>query len=349
MSRLSRLLLASASISLLSALSLSAAAAADGANGGTVDVTLTYATGGDVDSSGGPGDPGNLNTPSGDGGQGGHVTAHNDEEIDTIDITVDGGHGGDGAQIVPGGTGGAGGTIDLTVNGRVDHGIVLSAKGGEGGNGSADGPGGAGGTINVTINAQVGNAHVDAPSVLANAGAGQNSLGSNGQIVITLETGAVLEGPVKTVGTQYSTLRFAMTVKSRADLEAARAYLADANNTSSGTVVINGNTYSWLGIGQLVDLLRTAGTSFGATAAVTSDYLHCLPGGKVIAIKQGDAVVFNARNPDGGAYFRVGAVSATTFVSANPLGWTVSLVSDHHKTTAQVLDGTGALVATCKL
>ncbi len=315
-------------------------------------------------------------TEGGTGGAGGHIVIVTTGPTTGVSATANGGAGGDTAGTDNPGTGGAGGTIVISLDTNTLGDVDAIALGGRPGSDSVDtgvvGTGGAGGNIIIAVNTSVVGHVLGAAYSGGSGGAGGHVLigisapvlgsvagvvfdgtdHSTGGVEVDLRDGAEVGGTI-TASSQLvaSKLSFQMKVDTKADYAQARQVLKAAIPGASGTVTINGHTYSWQGFQTVEDLLTFIGKVMSENPApARSNYLHCLPGGKVIAYRTGpDSETFNAKNPTGGAFFHVGNVSGSTFTSTNPLGWTVSVATVHHKTTAQVLDGSGAVVATCSL
>ena len=89
-----------------------------------------------------------------------------------------------------------------------------------------------------------------------------------GTVNVTLNDGAKVGGTIASLqGTATSTLTFAMTVSSQADKNALSTALSSQGST--GSVVVNGNTYSWSGFGNLQNLLKVvAQQASGATVTI---------------------------------------------------------------------------------
>ncbi|RYE08404.1 MAG: hypothetical protein EOP22_13595 [Hyphomicrobiales bacterium] len=183
------------------------------------------------------------------------------------------------------------------------------------------------------LNASVGG------DVSANAG--------TGSVRVTLHTGASVGGTISANEAANSALRFAMTVNSHADYKAAKAYLGDAANALSGSITINGQTYSWTGFDQLVQALVFAGVrSSGDSDRGLPTYLSCSPRAVTAFYKDAGIQLIASRTADRGA-FRIGTVVGQGFTSQNDAGWTVRLDDAAKGIRFDVLDTAGGLAATC--
>ncbi|RYE08407.1 MAG: hypothetical protein EOP22_13610 [Hyphomicrobiales bacterium] len=303
-----------------------------GGAGGTIDLLVTDDVTGDITLSarGGEGGVGGAGGQGGDGGQGGHAW--------TLMAVVRGGDGADGGD---GATAGAGGFFGTAVISREGSGPYPSGQNGAVGQpgqalpeqyNGADGVDGAGGSITLMLNAGVGG------DVSANAG--------TGSVRVTLHTGAAVGGTISANEAAQSALRFAMTVNTQAEYRAARAALRDAD-ALSGSITINGQTYSWTGFDQLVQALVFAGVrSSGDSDRGLPTYLSCSPRAVTAFYKDAGIQLIASRTADRGA-FRIGTVVDQGFTSQNDAGWTVRFDDAGKGIRFDVLDRSGSVAATC--
>lgn len=355
--------------------------AADGSDGGISQNN----TGADV--SGGRGDDGTAVDPPGNGGKGGINQSVPSGPVGTVAANASGGDGGDAdsGSLDPGGAGGAGGIIQIVTPYAVDGNIVANASGGNGGKAgllgaSGGGVGGAGGIVQIVTEAPTrggivadvsggdggdssvpaldgaggrgGSAQVVVISNLGEFGRGQSifidasggsgaTMGAGGIVQVSIGRDVVVPGSIVETGASMATLSVSGNVKG------VKLYMRDekllASGATSGRIALSGSRgYSFEGFTVSADLKLIHKTSEWHPSAVS--YLSCRPG-TIIAIDQGGTIVFNAKNPDGGKFFHVGNLVNGAFASANPLGWTVAVSGK----SAQIMDGKGTLVATCKL
>ena len=339
---------------------------------GTAGINANGNGTGPVDVSGGDA------TDGGTGGQGGNTAVATTQAINgPISVKADGGAGGDTTSAGAAGTGGNAGNIALSVNNPVNGEVFAAADGGHGGTNSgtgSDGTGGSGGNVAIDINAPVngdvvavaaagksastgtaGNVSITVAAPVAggvNASVFDGGDQSTGSVVVTLKDGASV-GTTIQVNPEVvdSTLAFNMTISNKAAFDAANAALASAS-ADSGTATINGQTFTWQGFKTIQDLLSFIGQMEANRArqgSVMADtrYLACRPG-TVIAYRALTGIVFNAKEPDSKAFFHVGDMDGDAFKSANPLGWTVAFTAAKPRSTYQVLDKAGGVVASCK-
>jgi hypothetical protein len=304
----------------------------NGGAGGLIDLTVMGNVTGNIALSAQGGEAGNggIGGYGGRGGHGGHV--RNDNRCGPA-YGGDGGAGGNGHAGVWGGNGGA----VYPTNGCD---VAVSGQDGQPGqslgddlNGSDGDHAGAGGSITVVLNASVGG------NLTANAG--------TGTVKVTLNTRASVGGTIATNEAADSALRFAMTVNSRSDYMAAKAYLGNEANALSGSISINGQTFTWTGFDQLVDALVLAGVrpSVGGKRGSPA-YLQCSPRAVTAFHKDGGIQLIATRTGERGA-FRIGMVIGKAFISQNRVGWKAVLVDGAKGIRFDVIDGNGVKVATC--
>lgn len=312
---------------------------------------------------GGKGGNGGVGGTGGAGGNAGSITLSVDQDVSGgVILSATGGTGGQGGAGGAGGKGGSGGSASAY------YADATSGTGGDGGDGAdAGSPGpegffaaanggsaflgntgiagqslpeqyrgdvgedGAGGTITVALNAAVGG------DVTADAG--------DGRISVTLNNGASVGGTISANEAASSVLRFAMTVRSKAEYNRAKAQLGAAS-AMSGTITINGRSYSWSGFDQLIDALTLAGLRKKLNSAAP-DYLSCSPRLVTAFVKDGVIEIVARRTAEAGA-FRIGRIAGGGFVSQNSIGWTARLIEVARGLGFEVLDRSGEVVSTCR-
>ncbi|MEQ1769986.1 MAG: hypothetical protein ABL879_09115 [Devosia sp.] len=267
-----------------------------------------------------------------------------------IDLTVDGGDGGDSAGWGgPGGNGGKGGLV--TASGTdIANGITIVARGGNGGSGDGfdDGNGGDGGDVDLTLSGHIGMNGPNTSVRIDVAGGTGTVSGQGGTVVVHVADGTEVASRIAVQNASQATLDFSgITVKDKAEFKALNEYLSNPANAAIGGATINGHNYMWNGFTDIQSVLAAIRKLVGSTGIPAHpDYLDCRPGG-VKAIDKGDVVTFNAKG-DGG-WFHVGELVDGGFFSSNVSGWTVTLDGKGRKQVAQVWNGAGELVSTCKL
>jgi len=178
----------------------------------------------------------------------------------------DGGYGSGGV----GGTGGNGGRVEIVVaaTGKVAGALTAQAVGGDG-NGASNG-----GDIAITLAGRV----TGDIAALSYAGGGNGEWGDSGDITVTIS--GTVDGKVDAwaAGVGYGTinvvleggtvtgvisahnapgvLTFDFDVADKAEFDAASTTLLAQQ--ASGTLIINGKGYEWVGFGTLVNALRYA-------------------------------------------------------------------------------------------
>lgn len=334
----------------------------NGATGPELDVVVDSNVQGDIliaNKGGDGGDGGN----GASGGNGGDTPAGGDL----------GGDAGDGGDAGFGGNGGDGGDVDLTVNGQVGANIIVASSGGDGGatgnggNGGEggdnpsqlifDGEGGNGGDGVVPgeggtgfPNGVNGNEITDPPTT--NGGGGDiaitinNSVGgsvkastSGGDVTVTLNDGATVGGSIDGGGgddpedSGTSTLIFNLQTEDEAEFEAAAATLGLQG--SSGSIIVNGQTYTWANFDALVDnlylIIREAEARGEAVDIVINvdPPPSCAPAGTALFVNGSITVI----RYDGGPGLTLSAAEAAA----------VPVPTEQHTLVATSADGTISL------
>ncbi|RYE07640.1 MAG: hypothetical protein EOP22_17025 [Hyphomicrobiales bacterium] len=182
----------------------------------------------------------------------------------------------------------------------------------------------------------------------ADVGGNVSADAGTGTVRVTLNTGASVGGVIAANEAANSALRFAMTVNSRAEYKAAKAYLGDNANALSGSLTINGQTFTWSGFDQLVQTLVLAGVRSSTSSDTGAPlYLACTP--RVVTAFYADgAIALVARRTGERGAFRIGQIMNGAFDSQNTFGWRAALTTAKGQAAFDVLDGTGAKVAACR-
>jgi hypothetical protein len=346
-------------------------AGGDGGSGGAGGIGTNLAAFGSlqrhvVAGDGGEGGNGGRGGAGGSGGAAGDITLDIDAPV-LGDVTLSA-VGGTGGTAGAGGNGGAGGQGG---DAQANNGNATSGDGGDGGDGVV---GGAGGPTNYAYGssgsaagavgdpgeslgaaAMAGAAGTDGADgnivVAVNSGIGGN-LNANagtGTIDITLNKGASVGGTIAANVESSSTLRISMTLSSKSHLRAAERYLGDQANAISGSLTVNGQTFTWVGFDALVAALKFAGVSKVDLIldAPTPHYLSCSPR-LVTAFYLDNAIALVAKQSTEHEAFRIGhIIGETTFQTQNTGGWTVKFTGEAGNLAFDVVDGKNAKIATC--
>jgi hypothetical protein len=333
-----------------------------GGNGGSIDLAIDAAVGGDivVSAAGGQGGDGGRGGNGGNGGNGHAAYTFNGGYYDGAGGGSGGnghvgGMGGDGGACAfapcvsgPGGLGGdgvaqagSGGTSGGTVSGATEGvaygpGSILAVDtftGAKGADGNA-------GSVAATVNAAVG---------------GKVDLTAR-QVALLVNQGGEIGGPISAIGAETASLTFHLDVSNPDDYATASNLLGDQANAASGTITVDGRTYTWSGFTELINQLTLLEvtevtihlSSSGPSTLDAPLYLRCKPRAVTAFVKDDVITITAKRLDDVAGSFGVGTLASGRFKSSNPLGWTAKMSAEKKHVTVLVLDGAGDTVATCR-